>query len=160
MTNALEKMVVFRVGEDLFAASVQSVERVLRQQQARPVPDVPAWIDGVIEYRQRVVPVINLRRRFELPEMDARPEMRTLIMHAGDEWIAVTVDAVLEVTGAGEVTPPPPFFRGLAGEYMRGLVKRGDELVIALDVDRLLTATERLQIGAATGREDGGTGHG
>ena len=87
-------------------------------------------------------------------------ETRTLIMHAGGEWIAVTVDAVLEVTGAGEVTPPPPFFRGLAGEYMRGLVKRGEELVIALDVDRLLTATERLQLHAATGGGDGSAGHG
>lgn len=160
MSEALEKLVVFRVGDDLFAASVQSVERVLRHQPARPVPDVPEWIDGVIEYRQRVVPVINLRRRFELPHVDARPETRTLIMHAAGEWIAVTVDSVLEVTAAGEVTPPPPFFRGLAGEYMRGLVKRGDDLVIALDVDRLLTATERLQLHAATGNAGGGGGNG
>lgn len=160
MSDALEKMVVFRVGDDLFAAGVQSVERVLRHQPARPVPDVPEWIDGVIEYRQRVVPVINLRRRFELPEAEARPETRTLIMHAGGEWIAVTVDAVLEVTGAGEVTPPPPFFRGLAGEYMRGLLRRGESLVIALDVERLLTATERLQLQSATGTPSGGAGNG
>lgn len=160
MNDALEKMVVFRVGDDLFAAGVQSVERVLRHQAARPVPDVPAWIDGVIEYRQRVVPVINLRKRFELPPADARPETRTLIMHAGGEWIAVTVDAVLEVMNAGEVASPPPFFRGLAGEYMRGLVKRGNDLVIALDVDRLLTATERLQLQAATGGRGGGEGNG
>ncbi len=156
MSDALEKMVVFRVGDDLFAAGVQSVERVLRHQPARPVPDVPAWIDGVIEYRQRVVPVINLRRRFELPQAEARAETRMLIMHAGAEWIAVTVDSVLEVTTASELTPPPPFFRGLAGEYMRGLVKRGDDLVIVLDVDRLLTSTERLQIGAATGNAAAG----
>lgn len=160
MSDALEKMVVFRVGDDLFAAGVQSVERVLRHQPARPVPDVPEWVDGVIEYRQRVVPVINLRRRFELPQVDARPETRILIMHAGSEWIAVTVDAVLEVTSAGEVTPPPPFFRGLAGEYMRGLVKRGDDLVIALDVDRLLTATERLQLHVASGSSGPGGGDG
>lgn len=155
MSDALEKMVVFRVGDDLFAAGVQSVERVLRHQPARPVPDVPEWIDGVIEYRQRVVPVINLRRRFELPEVAARPETRMLVMQAGGEWIAVTVDAVLEVANAGDVAPPPPFFRGLAGVYMRGLVKRGDDLVIALDVDRLLTTTERLQLHAATATSGG-----
>lgn len=151
MTNSPEKHVVFRVGDDLFAADVQSVERVLRYQPARPVPDVPDWIDGVIEYRERVVPVINLRRRFELPEDATSPETRTLVMHANGEWIAVTVDAVLEVSGAaGEATAPPPFFRGLAGEYLRGLFRRGDQIVIVLDVDRLLSTTERLRLGEAT----------
>jgi purine-binding chemotaxis protein CheW len=159
MTNALEKIVVFQVGDDLFAAGVQSVERVLRHQPARPVPDVPDWVDGVIEYRDRVVPVINLRRRFELPDAAAGAESRTLVMHANGEWIAVTVDAVLEVSGnTGDFAPPPPFFRGLAGEYLRGLVKRGERLVIVLDVDRLLTATERLRLGAATGGGAGAAG--
>lgn len=151
MSNVQEKNVVFRVGEDLFAAGVHSVERVLRHQAARPIPDVPEWVDGVIEYRGRVVPLINLRRRFELPEMEARPETRTIVLNAGSEWIAVTVDTVLEVAAAsGEVTAPPPFFRGLAGEYLRGLVRRGEQIVLVLDVDRLLTATERLRLERAT----------
>lgn len=151
MSNVQEKIVVFRVGDDLFAAGVHSVERVLRHQPARPIPDVPEWIDGVIEYRSRVVPVINLRSRFELPAVAARPETRTIVLNAAGEWIAVTVDSVLEVSAAsGEVTPPPPFFRGLAGEYLSGLVRRGDQLVIVLDVDRLLSATERLRLERAT----------
>lgn len=163
MSNAQDKIVVFKVGDDLFAADVRSVERVLRYQAARPIPDVPAWIDGVIEYRQRMVPVINLRRRFELPAEEERPETRTLVMTAGDEWIAVTVDSVLEVAApGGDLQPPPPFFRGLAGEYLRGIVKRGEALVIVLDVDRLLTARERLTLeranvaeGAAGAKRDG-----
>ena len=153
MSNAQEKMVVFRVGDDLFAADVQSVERVLRYQAPRPVPDVPDWVDGVIDYRDRLVPVIDLRRRFTLPEGAVRPETRTLVMHANGEWIAVTVDSVLEVSGAaGDISAPPPLFRGLAGEYLRGLFKRGDAIVIVLDVDRLLSATERLRLGKATGK--------
>jgi len=155
MSNVQDKIVVFRVGDDLFAADVQSVERVLRHQAARPIPDVPAWIDGVIEYRERMVPVIDLRRRFELPVEGVRPEMRTLVMNAGAEWIAVTVDAVLEVAGGGEgMTPPPAYFRGLAGEYLRGIVRRGDRLVVVLDVDRLLSATDRLALGRATAGEE------
>lgn len=151
MSSGQEKLVVFRVGDDLFAAGVHSVERVLRHQDARPIPDVPEWIDGVIEYRNRVVPVIDLRRRFELPAVEARPETRTVVMNAGSDWIAVTVDAVLEVAAAGgEMTPPPAYFRGLAGEYLEGLVRRGEQLVIVLDVDRILTATERLQLERAT----------
>lgn len=155
MSNAHEKYVVFRVGDDLFAAGVQSVERVLRHQAARPIPDVPEWIDGVIDYRDRMVPVINLRRRFGLPDEAARPETRTLVMNANQGWIAVTVDAVLEVSaGSGEVTAPPAFFRGLAGEYLQGLMRRGEQVVIVLDVDRLLSATEQLHLDRATGAAD------
>lgn len=151
MSKVQEKVVVFRVGEDLFAADVQSVERVLRHQPARPIPDVPDWVDGVIEYRDRMVPVINLRKRFQLAAADARPDNRTLVMHVKGEWMAVTVDSVLEVSaGSNDVAPPPPFFRGLAGEYLKGLTRRGEELVILLDVDRLLSATERLQLERAT----------
>lgn len=147
MSKTQEKVVVFRVGDDLFGAGVHAVERVLRHQPARPVPDVPAWVDGVIEYRDRMVPVIDLRRRFELPEEDVRPETRTLVMNANDSWMAVTVDAVLEVAApSGDMSAPPPFFRGLAGEYLQGLMRRGDQLVIILDVDRLLSATERLRL--------------
>lgn len=151
MSNVQEKLVVFRVADDLFAAGVHAVERVLRHQEARPIPDVPEWIDGVIEYRGRVVPVIDLRRRFELPPGEVRAETRTVVMNASGDWIAVTVDAVLEVAAAGgDLTPPPKFFRGLAGEYLKGLVRRAEQLVIVLDVDRLLTATERLRLERAT----------
>jgi chemotaxis signal transduction protein len=61
--------------------------------------------------------------------------------------MAVTVDSVLEVAApTGDTSEPPPFFRGLAGEYLQGLMRRGEQLVILLDVDRLLSATERLRL--------------
>ena len=61
------QIVTFRLGDELFAADIFSVERVLRYTPPTPVPNVPAWIEGVIDYQGRVVSVINLRRRFELP---------------------------------------------------------------------------------------------
>ena len=61
------QIVTFRLGDELFAADIFSVERVLRYTPPTPVPNVPAWIEGVIDYQGRVVPVINLRERFELP---------------------------------------------------------------------------------------------
>ena len=66
-TTDLAQIVTFRLNDDLFAADIYAVERVLRYQQATPVPNVPEWIEGVIDYQGRVVPVINMRLRFELP---------------------------------------------------------------------------------------------
>ena len=67
MSTQADKLVTFRLGEDLFAADIYSVERVLRYTPPTSVPDMPAYIEGVMDYQGRVVPIVNLRRRFELP---------------------------------------------------------------------------------------------
>jgi len=152
MSAATNKIVTFRLGADLFAAAVQSVERVLRYQRARPVPDVPPWVDGVIEYRGKAIPQLDLRRRFDLPDAAPGTVTRVIVLNANDGWVAAVVDAVLEVTAfePAELSAPPPLFRGLAGEYLQGLLRRREGLVVLLDVDRLLSATERLRLDQAT----------
>lgn len=140
------RLVTFRLGDDLFAAPIEAVERVLRYQAPRAVPNLPEWIAGVIEYGERIVPVIDLRRRFELPEQPNTPQMRLLVLTSGGEWAAVLVDAVLDVrtVQAAELAPPPPLFRGLAAQYLRGVMRRDEQLVIVLECDRLLSTSERL----------------
>ena len=152
------QIVTFRLGEDLFAADIYSVERVLRWQDPTPIPNVPDWIEGVIEYQGRVVPVINLRRRFEMSAKEVANETRILVFNTRSEWIAATVDAVLDVSGLDleKVAPPPELFRGLAGEYIKGIVRREARLVIFLDVERLLSTNERLVLEQATGTAPNG----
>ena len=149
--NATEKsgrtqLVVFRVGDDRFAADIFAVERVLRFAAPRPIPNVPAWLEGVIDYGGRVVPVIDLRMRFELPAAASRESARILVVVAGDEWIAAIVDGVDEVitVTAAQLEPPPPLFKGLAKQYLRALVRRSDHVIVALDVAQLLTAREQV----------------
>ena len=151
------QIVTFRLGEDLFAADIFAVERVLRYRAATSIPNVPSWIEGVIDYQGRVVPVISLRRRFELPTTQVASETRILVFTIGDDWIAAIVDAVLDVTAleADALAPPPPLFRGLAGEYLRGVVRRGDRLVIVLDMTRLLSTNDRLALERAGAERPG-----
>jgi purine-binding chemotaxis protein CheW len=140
------QIVTFRLGDELFAADIFSVERVLRYTAPTPVPNVPSWIEGVIDYQQRVVPVINLRRRFELPAAPVPADARILVLSVDDEWVAATVDGVLDVSvlDAGKLAPPPALFRGLAQSYVRGVVRRGERLVVFLDVARLFSTEERI----------------
>ncbi len=154
------QIVTFRLGDDLFAADIFAVERVLRYETPTPIPNVPDWIAGVLDYRGRVVPVLDLRRRFEMPAREPLAETRTLVFVANGQWIAAVVDAVLEVASIepSRLAPPPPLFRGLAGEYLRGLVRHGSRLIIYLDVARLLSSTDRMQIEHASEAE--AVGHG
>jgi purine-binding chemotaxis protein CheW len=146
MRTEAAKLVTFRLGDDLFAADIFAVERVLRYQQPTTIPDMPDWVEGVVEYQKKVVPVISLRRRFELPAMEARPETRILVLNASGEWIGAIVDAVIEVSGVQQeqMSDPPSLFRGLSGEFLKGIVRHDEKLVIVLDVDRLLATTVRL----------------
>ena len=155
MTTETNKLVTFRLGEDHFAADIFSVERVLRYAVPTPVPDMPAYIEGVIDYQGRVMPVVNLRLRFELPKVDAVAETRTLVLNVAGEWIGVVVDAVTEVASfdRAALQPPPKMFRGLAADYLKGILPRGERLVIFLDVDQLLSSTERIALQEAGARE-------
>jgi purine-binding chemotaxis protein CheW len=144
------QVVTFRVADDHFAADILAVERVLRYRQPQALPKLPEWIDGVIEYQGRVVPVIDLRRRFQIDYDATRPTTggRIIVFAVGDDWIGAVVDAVLEVMTLPEaqISPPPPLFRGLKAEYLRGLVRRDGKLIIFLEVQRLLTTTERIAL--------------
>jgi len=152
MSAVAQQVVTFRLGADRFAADVATVERVLRYQTPTSLPNLPAWMDGVVDYHRRVVPVIDLRSRFGLPRQEPLPESRIILFTVGEEWIGTIVDAVLEVVAipAGEIAETPKMFRGLKAEYLRGLIRRSDGMVIFLDVPRLLSSSERLELKAAS----------
>jgi purine-binding chemotaxis protein CheW len=148
MSAALQQVVTFRLGDDRFAGDVAAVERVLRYVKPTALPHLPDWLEGVIDHQGRVVPVVDLRSRFGLPRRDPRPETRIILFASGEEWIGAVVDAVLEVASipADRVAEPPKVFRGLKAEYLRGLVRQDDGLIIFLDVPHLLSSNERLEL--------------
>jgi len=146
MKQDVTRLVTFRLGDGTYAADIYSVERVLRYTPPAAVPDLPPWIEGVIEYQHRVIPVIDLRRRIELPVIDRGAETRILVLQTDAGWIGAIVDSVLEVAAipASFISPPPPLFRGLAAEFLRGIVKHEETLTVILDVNRVLTSAERI----------------
>ena len=155
MTTAADKLVMFRLGDDHFAADIFAVERVLRYAAPTGVPDMPSYIEGVMDYQGRVVPVVNLRRRFELPAAPAGGETRILVLNVSGEWIGVVVDGVTEVApfDRTQLSPPPKLFRGLAREYVKGIIRRAERLLIYLDVEHLLSSTERIALQSAGEKE-------
>jgi len=156
MSTGKTQLVTFRLGDDQFAADIFSVERVLRHTKPRPVPDLPPWMEGVLDYQGRVIPVIDLRARFGAA--GERPEgARIVVCAVGDDWIAMTVDAVEEVTTVDDalIEPPPPLFRGLTREYLTGMVRRAEGVLVVLNVRHLLTSQERLQLERAVDGESG-----
>ena len=140
------KLVTFRLGTDAFAAEIAAVDRVLRYAAPKSVPDLPEWIDGVIEHRSKVIPVVDMRARIGLEHVEPTPTTRILVLNTSDGCIGAIVDVVAEVASVpgANVAPPPPLFRGLAAHFVRGIAKVGEQLVVILDVDRVLTSDDRI----------------
>jgi len=159
MRSDMMKLVIFDLGGDLFAADVQAVDRVLRYVSPSAVPDVPAWVEGVIEHRGSVIPVIDLRRRLGAAEQPIGAGTRIVVLHTSGGFVAGIVDAVREVAvvATGAVTAPPPLFRGMSGDAIRGIAKVSDRLVVVLDVERVMATADRVlaERAAASAGADG-----
>ena len=144
MNNAVEstRLVTFRLGEHMFAAEISAVQRVLRYEAPRALPDMPGGMEGVVDYQGTMVPVIDMRRRFALHAATPGAQARLMVCGTPGGMAAMLVDAVLDVKPVqpGDLMDPPELFRGLAGEYLKGLTRRQGQLVVVLDVEALLTS--------------------
>jgi purine-binding chemotaxis protein CheW len=142
------QIVTFRLGDDEFGLDVFCVHEILRAQTVRSVPRAPAFVEGVIDVRGTLVPVLDLRKRFEVAADTPAGEGRIVIAQFGDDRLGLVVDAVTEVMRVPEtqVSEPPAYFRGLAAEYIRGIVRLPERLVIVLDLDRVLSSQERIAL--------------
>jgi purine-binding chemotaxis protein CheW len=149
MTVTMEsaRLVTFRLGQHLFAAEISAVQRVLRHEPPRALPDMPDWMEGVVDYQGTVVPVIDMRRRFGMPATTPGPQSRLMVCSSRGGQAAMLVDAVLDVkpVSPSDVMDPPELFRGLAGEYLKGLLRRQQQLVVVLEVETLLSSQAPLR---------------
>jgi purine-binding chemotaxis protein CheW len=150
MTKNVLKLVTFKLAEDLFALPVDGVERVLRYRAPSPVPDAQPWVAGVIDHGERVVPVVDLRRRLSLESAGPSPDRRIILLRTSNGLVGLIVDSVVEVSSpaASEIETPPPMLRGLDQQFLRGFVRsaHGAPLVVILDAERVLSSEDRLVV--------------
>lgn len=151
MTGDDVQLVAFRVSGQEFAFNIFQVERILRYEAPSPLPKAPEFLEGVIRHEGAAVPVVDLRKRLSAPA-PLRDDTRVIVLEWDKGKIGIVVDTVTEVmlVSASEVTAPPSIVRGLAAEYISGLVVRGERTVIVLNAGKLLTSKERLALDGAT----------
>ncbi len=159
-TLARRQLVTCEADGELFALDIQSVERVLRYEAPRSVPNSAPWLHGVISHGAQLIPVLDLRERLSRAAAGAHAHARIVVVALDDGPVGVVVDAVHEVVtvDAQAIEAPPAVYRGLAKEFVQGIVRRGEQLFVLLDVGRLVTSTERLEMrkAVAAGGRDGG----
>ena len=144
------QLVVFRLAGQDFAFHIFHVERILRHEAPVPLPKAPEFLEGVLQYQGAAVPLVDLRKRLSVPA-PIREETRIVILEADGGKIGVVVDAVTEVmqVAAAEITTPPKIVKGLAAEYIAGIVTKEARTIIVLNSAQLLSAKEKLALEVA-----------
>lgn len=145
------QLVTFEIDQEEFAVDILTVQEINRMMQITPVPEAPAWVEGVINLRGRIITVIDLRRRFSLPELERSGDQRIIVVEIEGKTIGFVVDRVNEVlrihTGIIEPTPDVVNSR-VKTEYIEGVGMLDDRLLILLNIERLFN--DDMTNGAAT----------
>jgi purine-binding chemotaxis protein CheW len=141
------QLVTFKVGGQDFAFNIFQVERILRYEAPAPLPRAPDFLEGVLRYQGVAVPLVDLRKRLGVAA-PLREETRTVILEWEGGKLGAVVDAVTEVlqVAAPEITSPPKIVKGLAAEYIAGLVVKDGRTIIVLNTARLLSSQEKVAL--------------
>ncbi len=141
------QIVVFQLDKEEYAVNITQSKQIIKISKITPVPNTAEYIRGVINLRGQIVPVVDLRKRFNI-EGSGEKE-RIITVEVRDSLIGLVVDNINEVLwfDEGELEPAPEIDGGIKQEYIKGIVKRGGRLLVLIDLDKMLYENKLKSIG-------------
>lgn len=148
----LVQFVTCRIAQEEFALDVLCVQEINRMVEVTRVPKAPYFVEGVINLRGRIIPVLDLRRRFGLPASDRTDDSRIMVVLVRQRMVGLIVDEVVEVLRVPKLSiePPPSVGNSAGAEFTQGVGRIEDRLLIVLDLNRLLLPNEQAAMEAMT----------
>lgn len=143
------KVIVFSLAHEQYGVEVEKVRTIERMLPLTRVPKTPAFVKGVVNLRGVVVPVIDLRGRFALPEADYTDNSRIIIVAVKEMEVGMIVDSANDVVDvdSGSIEQPPEIVGGIRAKYLRGLAKLSDDrLLVLLNLEEVLNKSEIVQL--------------
>ena len=149
--NPTEQVVSFRLANEEYGLDIMRVQEIILMGQITEIPEVPHYIRGLINLRGKIIPIVDLRKRFRLEATEAGEHTRIIVVNAADNTFGIVVDAVSEVLriDAGQMEPAPTELLGLDQAYIKGLVKMPDKIMIVLNLDHILSTDDEAALADA-----------
>jgi purine-binding chemotaxis protein CheW len=137
----LLQLVSFKIGEEEFGVDILKVQEINRMIAVTRVPNAPNYVEGVINLRGKVIPVVDLRTRLGLARKEHDKNTRIIVVELSGKVIGFVVDAVSEVLRIPKsvTEPPPDVVNGMNADYITAVGKLEDRLLTLLDLDKILT---------------------
>lgn len=141
------QLVVFGLAKEEYGLPITKVQEINRLVPITRLPQTPSFMEGVINLRGRIIPVVDLRKKFQLAVSEYTENSRIIIVEVIGQTIGIIVDYVTEVVrlAAAEIEPPPESFV-LDAKYIHGIGKYEGRLLILLDIDKILTSQEEIAL--------------
>jgi purine-binding chemotaxis protein CheW len=145
------QVVSFKLGSEEYGVDIAQVQEINRMVAITHVPRAPRFMEGVINLRGQLIPIIDLRTRFEMPRAEHTKNTRIVVSEIGTKRVGMVVDSVSEVLrlGTDAIEPAPEMITGVDTEYIRGVGKIEDRLIILLDLARIISSGEKRELETA-----------
>ena len=142
------QLACFRVGAELYALDIMKIKEIIRPQKLTAIPKAPSFIEGVINLRGAVIPVADMRKRFDQPISQETRKNRIVICSLVGKIIGLLVDEVTEVKrySRQEIAPAPQFIKGPHADYFLGVARRDDDLIMLIDLEKVLSTDEKIEL--------------
>jgi purine-binding chemotaxis protein CheW len=142
------QLVSFGIGEEEFGVDILEVQEIIRMINVTNVPNSPEFVEGVINLRGRVIPVIDLRTRLGMVKLEHGKDTRIVVVEISGKTIGFIVDSVSEVLRIPRsiTEPPPPLTTGINAEYITAIGKLENRLIILLDLEKILKEEEKVLV--------------
>ena len=140
------QLVSFNLDSEAYAVEVLKVREIIRMTAVTHVPNTPPGLEGIINLRGKVIPIVSLRSRFNMMSAENDQHTRIMVMDVAGKLMGFIVDAVSEVIriSHGEIQPPPPLVAGgIDQDFIRGVIRHGERLLLLLQLDRMFTSDEQ-----------------
>ncbi len=144
MQAEMLQLVTFRLAGQKYAVDILKVQEINNMKDITAVPNAPSYLEGAVNLRGKVIPVLNLKKKFGFEAQQANESAKIVIMNVKGVIMGVMVDSVSDVLriSRDRVEPPPPVSSNVSSEFLSGIAKLEEGLVILLDMDRLLDGDE------------------
>ena len=143
------QVVGFYIGTDEYALNIAKVREIQAMTDIRKMPKAPSFVEGVINLRGHIVPIIDLRKRFDLPPLADHHQSKILIVDFNRNLVGMVVDNVSEVIRlfSDQIERAPDVFSyNIGSQYVQGVAKLEERLIVLLDIEKLLSFDEQNQL--------------
>jgi purine-binding chemotaxis protein CheW len=148
MEGDLNQLISFLVGDEEYGLDILRVKEVIRLREITRLPRAPSFVKGIINLRGDVIPIIDLRNKFGLEHQQYSAMTRVIVVDVDGRLVGMVVDAASQVVRvpADQIDPPPPIAGGLSVEFIKGVGKLEERLIILLNIDRILSIEEKVEL--------------
>lgn len=147
-STELLQLVSFMIGNEEFGVDILLIQEIIRMLQITKVPNAPSYVDGVVNLRGKIIPVIDLRSKMGMQRKEHDSNTRIIVVEVTGKTVGFIVDSVTEVLRipADITEPPPSMVAGINSEFIKSVGKLDDRLLILIDLEKILSGKEKREL--------------